>query len=94
MIYESFWKGIVENDDGTFNTEQVKKELCDYKNLLENASQVYSSFTRYSNPMTDSQFVIDEINEKYIRKDILVEDIKEIAAEGVISVEEIKELLK
>lgn len=24
-IYESFWKGIVENKDGTLNTEQVKK---------------------------------------------------------------------
>lgn len=32
-IYESFWKGIVENEDGTLNTEQVKKELFDYQAL-------------------------------------------------------------
>ncbi|WP_219192541.1 hypothetical protein [Bacillus paralicheniformis] len=92
-IYESFWKGIVENEDGTLNTEQVKKELFDYQALLENASQVYSGFTQYSKPLTDSQFIIDEINEKYIRKGLLLEDIKEMSAEGVISVKEIEELL-
>lgn len=63
-IYELFWKGIVENSDGTLNTEQVKKELYDYRNLLKNASQVYSFFTQYSKPLTDSQFIIDEINAK------------------------------
>lgn len=91
--YELFWKGIVENSDGTLNTEQVKKELYDYKNLLKNASQVYSFFTQYSKPLTDSQFIIDEINAKYIRKDLLLDDIKEMSTEGVISVKEIEELL-
>ena len=28
--YQEFWKDIVENEDGTLNKEQVKKELCDF----------------------------------------------------------------
>ncbi len=34
--YISFWKDIVENDDGTLNKEQVMRELYDFSVLIGN----------------------------------------------------------
>ena len=42
--YEEFWKPIVEKN-GVVDFEQVKKELQDYRILLENVPKVYCEVT-------------------------------------------------
>jgi len=34
QVYDEFWKHLVETD-GVLDTEQVKKELCDYYNMIQ-----------------------------------------------------------
>jgi hypothetical protein len=43
--WESFWKEIVTNDDGTINIEQVKKELADFSFVMEQVQKVYCHIT-------------------------------------------------
>ncbi|WP_297525145.1 hypothetical protein [Sulfurovum sp.] len=58
--YESFWKDIVENEDGTINKEQVMRELYDFSVLIWNVSKVYDHITdgKVSNPLTCPDIVI------------------------------------
>lgn len=60
--YDSFWKQIVENKDGTINLDQLKKELSDYSLLLDNVPKVYMDITndRISKPFTDISVVISQ----------------------------------
>lgn len=44
-VYESFWKKIVENEDGTLNKDQVMRELYDFHHLIEQVPTVYSHVT-------------------------------------------------
>jgi hypothetical protein len=44
-IWESFWKPIVSNEDGTINIEQVKKELADFSFVMEQVPKVYCHIT-------------------------------------------------
>jgi hypothetical protein len=39
--YNSFWKAIVENDDGSLNKEQVMKELSDFSVMINNLTDLY-----------------------------------------------------
>ena len=34
-VYESCWKQIIEDETGNINKDQLMKELCDYKYLLD-----------------------------------------------------------
>lgn len=43
--YEEFWKGIVENEDGTLNKDQVMRELSDYSMVLDNCAKAYYTMT-------------------------------------------------
>jgi flagellar biosynthesis/type III secretory pathway protein FliH len=43
--WESFWKEIVNNDDGTINIEQVKKELADFSFVMEQVPKIYCHIT-------------------------------------------------
>lgn len=43
-VYRKFWKPIVEKD-GVLDTEQVKKELYDFYNIIQNVPKVYSHIT-------------------------------------------------
>lgn len=60
--YEQNWKDAIENKDGSVNLDQVKRELFDYSNFLEEASKVYSELTggRISKPNTMAFEVISE----------------------------------
>ncbi len=59
-IYEEFWKGIVENPDGSLNLDQIKRELADFKALMTSASEVFMHVTcgRVSKPNTLAEVVI------------------------------------
>ena len=43
--FNTFWKDIVTNEDGTINIEQVKKELYDYSQYIHETSIVYDTIT-------------------------------------------------
>lgn len=81
-VYDEFWKNIVENEDGTLNAEQIKKELSDYYFMLEEVPKVYDDVTegRIGNPMTYASEVINIFREKHIRpSDIFYgEDLEEL----------------
>lgn len=64
--YDSFWKEIVENPDGTLNKEQLKKELYDFSQLIGNLSALYCYITgdTVSKPMTDTKCVLGLFEEK------------------------------
>jgi len=44
-IYKTFWEDIIQNPDGSVNLEQLKKELADYKFILDNVGKVYCHIT-------------------------------------------------
>jgi len=52
--YDEFWRDIVERPDGTLDPDQVKKELHDFRFMIEQVPQVYSHVTdgRISKPNT------------------------------------------
>lgn len=58
--WESFWKPIVTNEDGTINIEQVKKELADFSFIMEQVPKVYCHITgsRMSKVMYHADTVI------------------------------------
>ena len=86
-IYEEFWKSIVENEDGTLNLDQIKKELSDFYFIMEQASMVYEEVTngRISKPNTYAFEVIRLFNEEYLRpSDIFYgEDLEEIIDDDI-----------
>lgn len=43
--YDEFWKDIIENEDGSINLDQLKKELSDFKQLMTNIPKVYMHVT-------------------------------------------------
>lgn len=59
-IYNSFFKDIVENPDGTLNKDQVMRELADYTVFMDTASKVYCNIThgRISKINTNADAII------------------------------------
>lgn len=68
-IYETFWKDLVENLDGTINKDRLIRELSDYYWLLGSVSLVYDHVTggKISKPNTLPETVIVEAD-GYMRK--------------------------
>jgi len=85
--WETFWKDIVTNKDGSINLRAVKDELFDYSSLMHEASIVYDTVTRgrVSKPNTTSGAIIGEyyadINENYTNKDDIRELIQNLTEE-------------
>lgn len=75
--YETFWKQIVENEDGTLNKDQVMRELADYSMIMDNCTNAYDTMTdgMISIPNTKFYNVEEIFNEKYINKSAIVDDI-------------------
>ena len=71
--YESVWKEIIENPDGSLKKEQVMKELHDFSVLIGNLSKIYTYMTGsiVSKPMVDAHIIIDlcaeQLQESYDR---------------------------
>ena len=71
--YESVWKEIIENPDGSLNKEQVMKELHDFSILIGNISKIYTYMTGsiVSKPMVDAHIIIglceEQLQESYDR---------------------------
>lgn len=82
-----FWKGIVCNEDGTINIDQLKKELCDFSVMINEVPKVYCEVTgnAMSKPLYYADDVIAMFNEKYGNKaasvDYLADDWDIITAD-------------
>ena len=65
--WDKFWKRICQNDNGSIDLDQIKKELFDFYTMIDNVPKVYDHITggRISKPLTDPQVVIDEAEQSY-----------------------------
>ncbi|MCX2829134.1 hypothetical protein ORL93_26045 [Bacillus sp. DHT2] len=90
--WEEFWKPIVMKD-GQVDIEQVKKELSDYKYMLEQVPQVYEELAGLSKPLTSAKSVIAaHEQQKEYAKDVYLIDISDMAEEdGKVQLSDIEE---
>lgn len=44
-LFETFWKPIICNEDGSINMEQLKKELADFSYVMQEVPKVYCHIT-------------------------------------------------
>jgi len=65
--YESFWKEILEDSNGNININQLKRELHDYRMILDSVPKVYCHVTGgiVSKPLTDPSVVCSLADEHY-----------------------------
>lgn len=79
-VYQDFWKDIVENEDGTLNVEQVKKELADYSMVMDNCSSAYEemSGSLITKPNTYFSEVLKIFQEKFWNVDFVKDDIRDM----------------
>jgi hypothetical protein len=66
-VFETFWKEIIIDEDGNINMDQLKLELLDFYNMINEVPKVYSAVTGgiLSKPTWDAEYVLDYFNEKY-----------------------------
>lgn len=90
-VYQEFWKDIVENEDGTLNVEQVKKELADFRMVMDNCTSAYSEMTcgMISKPNTYFSEVLRIFQEKFLHNGIVQDDIRKMLKD-VDDIEELK----
>jgi hypothetical protein len=92
--WESFWKGIICNVDGTINMQELKNNLYDLSYVLEQVPKVYCHITgnKMSKVMYASETVISVADDYFQQKlDEAIEDEKgekiEVAPKGAVWVE-------
>ena len=90
-VYQEFWKDIVENEDGTLNVEQVKKELADFSMVMDNCSSAYEemSGSLITKPNTYFSEVLKIFQEKFWNVDFVKDDIRDMLKD-VDDIEELK----
>ena len=93
-VYQEFWKEIVENEDGTLNVEQVKRELADFSMVMDNCTSAYSEMTccMISKPYTYFSEVRSIFKEKYWHKGFVREDVQDMIND-IDDIEELKSSL-
>ena len=90
-VYQEFWKDIVENEDGTLNKEQVKKELADFSMVMDNCSSAYEemSGSLITKPNTYFSEVLKIFQEKFWNVDFVKDDIRDMLKD-TYDIEELK----
>lgn len=89
--YDSFWKDIVEKPNGELDINKVKKELADYKTMLEEVPAVYEEIAGLSKPLTRSDVIITALYDRFIHKEDAISDLEQMAEDGKVSLEQIRE---
>jgi hypothetical protein len=58
--WEEFWRPIVTNPDGSLSLDAIKRELFDFRVVMEEVSKVYYELTagQISKPNTDAEWVL------------------------------------
>ena len=86
-VFKEFWHDIVCDDNGELILNQVKKELADFKIVMDNASEVYCTLTesRISKPNTLASAVIGVVRdlEEKSGREYLEDEIDALKAKGV-----------
>ena len=79
-VYQEFWKDIVENEDGTLNVEQVKKELADFCVIMDNCAMAYTAMScgHISKPNTCFSEVRLKFEENFLHWDYVRDDVKDM----------------
>ena len=67
IVWKEFWQEIVCDEQGIVDLEQVKKELCDMKTMLNNVPAVYCHITgnSLSKPFYEPNVIISEADNHY-----------------------------
>lgn len=77
--WNEFWKPIVSNPDGSINLEQLKKELYDFRQVMNNVPEVYDHITggTVSKILTKPSVIKDLADEHYTKtaEQMFAEDI-------------------
>lgn len=81
--WDTFWKKLCTDKDGNVDLEQIKKELSDYKFVIDNAPAVYSeaSGNKTANIMVHENTMISLIYENIDKRiensfEMMIDDIK------------------
>ncbi len=100
--FNTFWKHLIINDDGSVNLDHLKRELVDYSTVLGEVSRVYDHVTHgnISKPNTSAEDVIsvsDDENDKFYYN-MFRDDVLSIIDEDSLSdedkLEELREYFK
>lgn len=62
-VFDQHWRDIIM-PDGEWDLEQVKKELYDYTQFMEETSKVYDHITmgRFSKVNTSAEVIIEDVD--------------------------------
>jgi hypothetical protein len=63
LLWNSFWKKICTNPDGSLNLEQIKKELADFHYLIQEVPKVYCEIT--GNKMSYPNYPANSVLQAY-----------------------------
>ena len=73
--YQEFWREIIE-PEGKIDIQQVKKELSDYKFLLEEVPKVYHKITGcLSKTHYPSNVILSLHEERFVEKGVMEDEI-------------------
>ncbi len=69
--YQNFWRDLIECEDGSLNIEQVKLELYDYYQAIQNVTKVYDEITcgKFTKINTDPQVIIEAAEQFFTKSD-------------------------
>jgi len=88
-VYEDFWRDILEKD-GILDMQQLKKELFDFWQVMQNVPKVYDHVTggKVSKILTDPKVVCDLADELFSPIYLHKLNYDEFANESFVSEEE------
>ncbi len=90
-VFETFWKDIIMNEDGTVNLNQVKKELSDFSFMIDQVPRVYEELAGLSKPNYYADTIIGLARER--QEEHLKEDLQELVNE-MVECETVDEVLE
>lgn len=67
QVWDDFWAEICLDENGNVDMEQVKKELADFRFIIQEVPKVYSHVTggELSKPMYYAKGVVEKADEHY-----------------------------
>lgn len=85
VVFDDFWRPIVSDVEGDLDIDQIKKELFDFWQAMQEVPKVYCHITgnQVSKILTKSEVVISLADDSYAKctKDNAVDIVKAIAEE-------------
>jgi hypothetical protein len=75
--FKEFWKPLLQTN-GKYNEQKIKNELHDLDFIADQISKIYCELTggALSKPMYYAKTILNEVEERYLDKDITKDDIE------------------